>query len=156
MERLLRQKLPRGKFVSVSPERSERMRAVRGRGNKTTEARLRAAIVRAGLADWCIAPSNLTGRPDFFFPRSRLAVFVDGCFWHGCSRCGHLPRKNAEFWRIKIKRNKQRDHATSLALRADGVQVIRLWEHELASDLSACVGRIMLALGARRKKEKLP
>ncbi|MBI2928162.1 MAG: very short patch repair endonuclease [Verrucomicrobia bacterium] len=118
------------------------MRAVRGRGNKTTETRFRSALVRAGLRGWSIGPQNLPGRPDFYFAKARLAVFVDGCFWHGCRRCGHVPRTNSKFWRAKIERNRQRDRATSAALRAAGLRVIRLWEHKLREDLPGCVARV--------------
>ncbi|MHB8974086.1 MAG: PDDEXK family nuclease [Pirellulaceae bacterium] len=85
------------------------MRAVRGRGNKSTETRLRLALVRAGISGWRLHAKEVHGKPDFFFPAASLAVFVDGCFWHGCPRCGHIPKAHALFWRTKIDRNKHRD-----------------------------------------------
>ncbi|MBI5384278.1 MAG: very short patch repair endonuclease [Verrucomicrobia bacterium] len=142
MERALRRKLPHGRFVGVTKGRSQQMRAVRGRGNKTTETRFRSALVRAGIRGWSIAPQNIPGRPDFYFAKARLAVFVDGCFWHGCPQCGHVPRTNSKFWRAKIERNRQRDRATTAALRAEGLRVVRLWEHKLRENLAGCVGRV--------------
>jgi DNA mismatch endonuclease (patch repair protein) len=76
-------------------------------------------------------------RPDFVFRTQRLAVFVDGCFWHGCPRHATWPRQNAKFWREKILRNRTRDRLVTRTLRAHGWTVLRLWEHELPSSLGA-------------------
>jgi DNA mismatch endonuclease (patch repair protein) len=70
-------------------------------------------------------------RPDFVFTARRLAVFVDGCFWHGCPRHGTRPRGNAAFWRAKFRRNRERDRRDTRNLRRAGWKVLRLWEHEL-------------------------
>jgi DNA mismatch endonuclease (patch repair protein) len=70
-------------------------------------------------------------KPDFVFRSQRLAVFVDGCFWHGCPVHGTQPRHNAKFWRDKIARNRTRDRLVTRTLRARGWRVIRIWEHEL-------------------------
>ncbi len=71
-------------------------------------------------------------RPDFVFPKLRLAVFVDGCFWHGCPRHATKPRHNAAFWRRKLAANRTRDRRVNRTLRAAGWRVLRIWEHELA------------------------
>jgi DNA mismatch endonuclease (patch repair protein) len=71
-------------------------------------------------------------RPDFVFPKLKVAVFVDGCFWHGCPRHGTKPRNNAAFWRKKFAANKARDRLVSRTLRRGGWRVLRIWEHELA------------------------
>lgn len=76
-------------------------------------------------------PHGLVGKPDFFFAAQRLAVFVDGCFWHGCPRCGHVPKTNSSFWALKIGRNVARDKAVVVALRKTGIKAVRVWEHEL-------------------------
>ena len=73
----------------------------------------------------------LTVRPDFVFPKSRTAVFVDGCFWHGCPKHATKPKSNAAFWRKKFAANKARDRRVNRMLRAAGWQVLRVWEHEL-------------------------
>jgi DNA mismatch endonuclease, patch repair protein len=76
--------------------------------------------------------SKLTGRPDFVFPKLKLAVFVDGCFWHGCPKHGTRPKANAGFWLAKITGNKARDRRVNRLLRAEGWRVLRIWEHELS------------------------
>jgi len=115
------------------------MRAVRAKDNKSTELRLRMALVQAGVCGWSLHAKYLPGRPDFCFRSNKLAVFVDGCFWHGCPACGHLPRVRAEFWRAKIERNRERDKRTRMELQSLGFRVIRFWEHELQVSLKECV-----------------
>jgi DNA mismatch endonuclease, patch repair protein len=106
--------------------RSRIMAAIRSRGNTTTELPLAKLLWAAGLRGyrkhWPVA-----GKPDFAWPGRKVAVFVDGCFWHGC-RCKYLPRTNTEFWRNKIETNKRRDRRVSQALRRDGWIVIRIKE----------------------------
>ena len=70
-------------------------------------------------------------RPDFVFPRLRVAVFVDGCFWHGCPKHATQPKTNAAFWRDKIAANRARDRRVNHVLRALGWRVLRIWEHDL-------------------------
>ena len=71
------------------------------------------------------------GRPDFAFPRSKVALFIDGCFWHGCSRCNRTPHSSRAFWQGKIERNKKRDASVSRQLRKNGWKVARIKECEL-------------------------
>jgi DNA mismatch endonuclease, patch repair protein len=130
MEKRLKALLPGGVFVNVSAVRSGSMSRIRGKDNRTTERVLRMALVRSKLRGWTMH-SNLPGRPDFYFVDRRLAVFVDGCFWHGCSRCGHVPATRSEFWNAKFKRNRQRDRQTTRRLKSQGIRVLRLWEHQL-------------------------
>ena len=122
------------------------MSAVRSRGNKTTEVILRLGMARAGIVGWKMHPTGLIGTPDFYFHKEKVAIFVDGCFWHGCPKCGHLPSVNNAYWRKKISRNRQRDAARARELRKVGVVVIRLWEHELKANLAKCVNRIQRTL----------
>jgi DNA mismatch endonuclease (patch repair protein) len=70
-------------------------------------------------------------RPDFVFPKLGIAVFVDGCFWHGCPLHATQPKQNAEFWSAKIAANQARDRLVTRTLRARGWRVLRIWEHEL-------------------------
>jgi DNA mismatch endonuclease (patch repair protein) len=63
-----------------------------------------------------VHPPNIIGNPDLVIQEARVAVFVDGCFWHGCPRCGHIPRTNRAYWTAKLARNKRRDRAISKAL----------------------------------------
>ena len=142
MERALRVHLPDGKFQGTSPLRSRVMQAVRGSDNRTTERRLRFGLVGAGVRGWKVRPKGLAGNPDFFFAAQKLAIFVDGCFWHGCPRCGHLPRANSAFWKAKIERNRARDEETRAALKGQRIKVMRFWEHELRNELDRCIERI--------------
>lgn len=130
MERRLKAFLPGGVFANVSAVRSRSMSKIRGKNNRTTERTLRMALVRSGLRGWTMH-SELPGRPDFYFADQRLAVFVDGCFWHGCKRCGHIPTTRSEFWNAKLKRNRQRDRLATRRLKSLGISVLRLWEHRL-------------------------
>ena len=68
------------------------------RHGRTTEKRLRALLVQRGISGWVMNAADLPGRPDFVFRRRRLAVFVDGCFWHGCDRCQKASKSNVSFW----------------------------------------------------------
>lgn len=156
MEAELRRQLPNGNFSRVSRVRSRVMSAVRGKGNKTTELRLRMAFVKAGLSGWTLHAKYLPGRPDFCFRSAKLLVFVDGCFWHGCPACGHVPKVRGKFWDAKIRRNRERDKNITEDLRSFGFRVIRFWEHDLRISLNECVRRIYNGLSqtARQPKSK--
>jgi DNA mismatch endonuclease (patch repair protein) len=82
MERILRRKLKGGRFLNVTAERSRLMGRIRSRGNLSTEQSFRLALVRARIRGWVLHPKIIFGTPDFYFPEERLAVFIDGCFWH--------------------------------------------------------------------------
>jgi DNA mismatch endonuclease (patch repair protein) len=71
---------------------------------------------------------RVAGKPDFAWPGLRVALFVDGCFWHGCPRCKRIPSSNTEFWASRISGNKERDRRVSGSLRRDGWLVLRVWE----------------------------
>src|ERR1043166_370282 len=115
-------------------QRSERMRRVRSKGNRSTEWRLRSALMRGRVSGWRLHVKDLPGQPDFFFPRQRLAVFIDGCFWHACPSCKRpLPTNNYSYWVEKIKGNVKRAKDVNRALRTMGCRVLRVWEHELRS-----------------------
>jgi DNA mismatch endonuclease (patch repair protein) len=126
--------------VYTRAERSALMAKVRGRGNLTTEEALAKVFRAEGWSGWrrqrtiggrAAAGARFQVRPDFVFAARRLAVFVDGCFWHGCPRHGTRPRGNAAFWRAKFRRNRARDRRDTRRLRRGGWKVLRLWEHEL-------------------------
>jgi DNA mismatch endonuclease, patch repair protein len=144
MQRVLKATLVGGKFSNVSPLRSAAMKAVRGQGNRTTELRLKMALVRARLGGWTVHPPQMIGRPDFWFKARQVAVFVDGCFWHGCSACGHIPRTNTEFWKAKLTATKVRDSLVNSTLPQTGVTVVRIWEHQVAKDLQNVVAALDL------------
>jgi DNA mismatch endonuclease (patch repair protein) len=86
--------------------------------------------------------TNVRRTADIVFTRARIAVFIDGCFWHGCPEHYQAPARNAEFWRAKRDRNRERDAETDAALEADGWRVMRFWEHEVRTDLDAVASSI--------------
>jgi len=151
MERYLHDVLGSTKFADVDVVRSKTMSAIRGKGNKTTELTLRMALIRAGVSGWRLHAADVLGRPDFFFPREAVAVFVDGCFWHGCSRCGHTPKTRSAFWAAKFARNKARDRRTTRKLRTGGIHVIRLWEHQLKTPRSRRASIELIAKSLQRR-----
>lgn len=131
LEKALKHKLPDGRFLNVSKIRSRTMAAIRGKHTKSTEVALRMALIRSKISGWRLHATDLLGRPDVYFPLHRVAVFVDGCFWHGCPKCGHIPKTRTPFWHAKIMRNRTRDRVNTRKLRLSNVKVIRIWEHSL-------------------------
>ncbi|MCU0785485.1 MAG: very short patch repair endonuclease [Verrucomicrobia bacterium] len=126
--------------------RSEIMSRIRSKGNRATEQRLRSLMLKWGISGWR-RNEAVFGKPDFVFRKSRLAVFVDGCFWHGCPRHATRPRSNQHFWSKKISRNKVRDRLVTKTLRASGWRVLRIWQHELGvKKESRVIARIRKAL----------
>ncbi len=107
------------------------MSLIRGTGNKATELRL-IQVFRANRITGWRRGSKLPGKPDFVFMKLKTAVFVDGCFWHGCPMHGTKPKTRTAYWLAKITRNKARDRKVSRLLKAKGWAVLRIWEHELA------------------------
>ena len=131
---------------SVSAEtRSSVMAKVRSRGNRSTEWRVRAILMRAGFRGWIMNAPDICGKPDFVFRSEQVVIFVDGCFWHGCPACKRFPQSNVSYWDSKIARNRKRDHSVTTRLRRDGWKVLRIWEHQLKA-LGPLVKRIERAL----------
>lgn len=127
------------------------MSAVRSRGNRSTEKRLRAHLIQAGIRGWTVQPCDVVGAPDFAFPSERIAVFVDGAFWHGAPDFDRFPKSRVEFWKEKIERNRCRDRANNQALRAAGWSVLRFWDYELASDPAAVLAKIKKRIRERQR-----
>ena len=117
--------------VFTKAKRSEVMSRIRGRGNKDTELALAKLFRRHKIIGWR-RHQKIFGKPDFIFPKCKLALFVDGCFWHGCPKHGTKPKGNRTFWKNKFARNLVRDRLVNRTLRTQGWKVIRIWEHELA------------------------
>lgn len=108
------------------------MEANRSRDTRP-EVLLRSALHRAGLRfrkNLRVKARSVSVRVDVVFPRRRVAVFIDGCFWHGCPEHLTWPKANADWWRAKIERNVTRDQRVDAALADAGWTVIRVWEHE--------------------------
>jgi len=117
--------------VFTKAKRSEVMSRIRGRGNKDTELALAKLLRRHGITGWR-RNQPVFGKPDFVFRQVRLALFVDGCFWHGCPKHATKPANNRAFWRRKLSSNKTRDRLVTRTLWKTGWRVLRIWEHELA------------------------
>ena len=132
-------------------KRSKIMAAVRSKGNKDTELRLMAILRRNRISGWRRHP-GLPGKPDFVFPAARLAVFVDGCFWHGCRWHCRRPTSNTTFWSGKLAANRQRDRTVNRLLRAKKWLVLRIWEHAL-TDEERVIGKLRNMLGLRVRME---
>jgi DNA mismatch endonuclease (patch repair protein) len=129
---------------ATSAEVRQRMQVQRRR-DTSCEMAIRSLLHAAGfryrvdarpLADW-------RRRADLVFPRARTAVFIDGCFWHGCPDHGAAPKSNAAWWQAKIARNRERDAETDARLRAAGWIVLRIWEHENPMDAAARVADVV-------------
>jgi DNA mismatch endonuclease (patch repair protein) len=116
--------------VFSSRKRSDIMSRVRSSRNKATELAMVALLRRSRITGWRRHP-RLFGSPDFVFPEHRLAVFADGCFWHGCPRHATKPASNRAFWKKKLARNKTRDRLVTRTLKERGWSVLRVWQHEL-------------------------
>jgi DNA mismatch endonuclease, patch repair protein len=100
-----------------------------GRRNTAPELALRRELTRLGLRYRLHRP-DLPGRPDICFGPARVAVFVDGCFWHSCPDHGVLPKANRDWWAVKLARNEERDRQKDQALAAAGWLAVHVWEHE--------------------------
>lgn len=111
-------------------ERSRIMARIHSRGNSATELRFVRLLRRFQIKGWRRG-SKLPGRPDFVFHRHRVAVFIDGDFWHGNPRCFRVPKSNVEYWTSKILGNRRRDRAVNRTLAARGWRVVRLWQSSL-------------------------
>ena len=117
---------------NLKPEdRRRAMQAVRGKGTKV-EKRFSSILVRMGVRGWRKNADNVIGKPDIVFEQQRIAIFIDGCFWHGCPSCQRkMPRTNRAYWERKINRNIVIARSNNRQLRGRGWTVIRVWEHEV-------------------------
>ena len=131
---------------TFSPEkRSEIMKRVKST-NTSIEIKIRKELWRNGLRGWRVHPKNVPGKPDIIFRRKKVAVFIDGCFWHGCPVCDRSPKSGNAYWENKISRNMARDRKYNELLINDGWSVIRLWEHEVIKDLTGCTSKILATI----------
>ena len=138
-----------------SPEASRRMAKVRQKGTGA-ELQLRRVLYRSGLryrVDYVVLqrPHRVA---DIAFPSLKIAVFVDGCFWHGCPEHATWPKKNAEFWRQKIETNRLRDADTGGRLESIGWKVVRVWEHESTVTAAETIARLVTE--AKTERSRLP
>ena len=114
-------------------QRSYNMSRIRSRDTSTEKALIRV-MRKAGISGWR-RKSKLCGKPDFVFIRFHTAVFVDGCYWHGCRKCRLASKSNNDYWAPKIAGNARRDRKNTKTLRELGWKVVRIWEHDLKRTL---------------------
>lgn len=127
-------------------ERSGLMSRVKTR-NTAPELALRRAMWRAGIRGWRLHPKQVPGKPDVAWIGRRVAVFVDGAFWHG--HPDHYWGQSGPFWDAKIARNRDRDELVNAELTVAGWAVVRLWDFEVLRDPDECVSKIRAALASR-------
>lgn len=126
------------------------MQAIRAKGNKSTELKMVKLFRENKITGWR-RHLPLPGKPDFTFRKEKLALFVDGCFWHRCPKCYREPKTNAEFWKNKIENNVKRDRRVTSELKQAGWSVLRLWECQLKKP-QRFLTRIQKKLGNKNSK----
>jgi DNA mismatch endonuclease (patch repair protein) len=135
--------------VFTKDKRSQVMSRIRGHGNKDTELALMKLFRQHRITGWR-RNQNVFGKPDFIFKRNHLAIFVDGCFWHGCPKHCQMPKANRPFWKKKFAANKARDRRVNCELRKLGWRVLRIWEHDLVRRSKSCIRKIQAATANRK------
>lgn len=136
----------------TTPQRSKIMSKIRGQATKP-EMRLRKELYHRGLR-YRVNFKKLPGAPDIVNKSLKLAIFVDGEFWHGYNweKKKHSIKSNRKFWIPKIERNIQRDQSNTKKLEAMGFTVMRFWEHQIKNDLNGCADEIMKEVDRKRNK----
>jgi DNA mismatch endonuclease (patch repair protein) len=131
-------------------QRSKNMALIRSRGNRSTEMALISLLRKNKINGWRRYNNLIVGRPDFVFSKKKLAVFVDGCFWHGCVRCNLSPKSNRPYWNKKIANNKNRDISVKKDLTKNGWKVVRIWEHEIKNKSGKVLLKIQSILNTKK------
>lgn len=116
--------------VFTKEKRSDVMSRIKGKGNKDTEQAMIRILRKYHVSGWR-RNQIVFGKPDFVFPKLKIALFVDGCFWHGCPLHSNVPKNNRRFWKKKLDGNKLRDKTVTRHLKMMDWNVVRVWEHEL-------------------------
>lgn len=112
-------------------DRKKAMQAVKNKGT-SLERRLWAMLAGLNMKGWVKNPRLILGNPDVIFEKKHIAIFIDGCFWHGCPICNKpMPINNSIYWERKIRKNIDRANYVNETLSAQGWMIIRIWEHEL-------------------------
>ena len=142
---------------------TQRYRAmVHNRGRTAPERALASGLWRRGLRYYthegyrAVSGKRLLGKPDMVFPRKRVVIFVDGCFWHGCADCDKSSKLRGQFWTEKIATNQKRDRRVTASLQADGWTVLRIPEHDVRTKaaMSQTVERLVSLLHANPQQDE--
>lgn len=128
------------------------MSRIKCRGNKSTEWAIRSRLIKSKIRGWRCHSKEIPGNPDFTFPNLQIAIFLDGCYWHGCPKCKRIPATNKKFWREKISKNFLRDKRNSKKLKKIGWRVIRFWEHEIKMTPEECLKKILKEINRKLLK----
>jgi DNA mismatch endonuclease (patch repair protein) len=115
------------------------------------EILLRKCLWRKGWKGYRINVKDLPGKPDIVFRTQKIAIFVDGCFWHKCPQCFAEPKSNREYWLPKIEKNVARDRAANEKLQEMGWNVIRVWEHDVKKNVERCAERIIKQISSEKR-----
>jgi len=145
---------PRRLEMEDPAQRSRIMRAVTSK-NSQAELALRKGLWALGSRGYRLHSKEAPGQPDLLFSQSRVVVFVDGCFWHGCPRCYRAPKSHSEYWNMKVRRNMERDARISAECKELGWRVIRLWEHEVLKDSSRACQKVKKGLLAAARMAEI-
>jgi DNA mismatch endonuclease (patch repair protein) len=127
------------------------MSRIHSSGNLRTEVALVQLFRENRITGW-LRRFNLPGKPDLTFPREKVTIFIDGCFWHSCPKHGHIPKQNRRFWQLKLSANRRRDREINHLLRKRGWCVVRIWEHSLKKNGTAQIRRILNAMPNQASK----
>jgi len=130
--------------VFSKDKRTEIMKSIKSKNTKL-ELKLRSAIWKSGLryrVYYVVDGVSV----DIVFPSKKIAVFIDGCFWHGCKKCRNIPKTNKNFWKNKIEKTKIRDKKNDKKLRKKGWHVLHFWEHEINKDIKKVIQKITITL----------
>jgi len=126
--------------VLTKEQRKLNMSRIRGK-NTSPELKIRKMLYARGLRGYRVH-YDLPGKPDIVFTKKRIAIFIDGCYWHKCPLCFREPQTNHEFWMDKINSNVKRDKEVNIMLKSDGWQVLRFWEHQVRKEPEIVINKI--------------
>lgn len=129
------------------------MQSIRS-SNTRMEVLVRKQLWSRGAKGYRLHHRKVIGKPDIAFTRAKVAIFLDGCFWHGCPNCYKEPTSNTDFWRKKLNYNKERDERYTLELGSAGWIVLRYWECEIANDLPRIISEVVQKLDWRLDEAK--
>lgn len=127
--------------ILTKKQRSYCMSKVKGR-NTNIEIIFRRLMWSKGEKGYRVNNPKVFGKPDIFFGKRKIAVFIDGCFWHKCPACRSIPKSNFDFWDEKLNKNAKRDQEVNKKLRKNGIKAIRFWGHELENNIEKCYKRL--------------
>ncbi|MHB1841836.1 MAG: very short patch repair endonuclease [Sulfobacillus sp.] len=142
-------------MTETAATRSRTMARIRAK-NTGLEWLFRRNLWAEQLRGYRLHLSSLPGSPDIAFTKRKVAVFLDGCFWHGCPRCYHAPKNNAEYWKAKVDRNRRHDATVNAALTSSGWTVLRLWEHDIRERSDDCIRLVEEASATKKPSRSRP